>query len=76
MNALLCYISDIQIVGYSMSITKEEAIRLISGLPEEVTWEDIMYRLYVKRKIEDGIKAAEEGRTVSHDEVKELFAPE
>ena len=59
-----------------MSTTKEEAIQLISRLPEEVTWEDIMYRLYVKRKIEEGIKAAEEGRTISHDEVKEIFAPE
>ncbi|HEX9421593.1 MAG TPA: hypothetical protein VF899_00020 [Pyrinomonadaceae bacterium] len=59
-----------------MSTTKEEAMRLISRLPEEVTWDDIMYRLYVKRKIEDGIKAAEEGRTITHEEVKELFAPE
>ena len=59
-----------------MSTTKEEAIQLISRLPKEVTWDDIMYRLYVKRKIEEGIKAAEEGRTISHEEVKELFAPE
>lgn len=59
-----------------MSTTKEEAMELISRLPEEVTWEDIMYRLYAKRKIEEGIKAAEEGRTVSHDEVKKLFARE
>lgn len=59
-----------------MSTTKEEAMQLISRLPEEVTWEDIMYRLYVKRKIEEGIKAADEGRTVSHEEVKKLFAPE
>ncbi len=59
-----------------MSTTKEEALQLISRLPEEVTWEDIMYRLYVKRKIEEGIKAAEEGRTISHDKVKELFARE
>ena len=59
-----------------MRTTKEEALQLISRLPEEATWEDIMYRLYVKRKIEEGIKAAEEGRTVSHDEVKELFARE
>ena len=58
-----------------MSITKEEAMQLISRLPEEVTWEDIMYRLYVKRKIEEGIKAAEEGRTIPHDEVKALFVP-
>ena len=59
-----------------MSTTKEEALQLISRLPEEVTWEDIMYRLYVKRKIEEGIRAAEEGRTVSHDKVKELFVRE
>ena len=59
-----------------MSTTKEEAMQLISKLPEEVTWEDIMYRLYVKRKIEEGIKAAEQGRVVSHEEVKQLFARE
>ena len=59
-----------------MSTTNEEALQLISRLPEEVTWEDIMYRLYVKGKIEAGIAAADEGRTISHDQVKELFAPE
>jgi predicted transcriptional regulator len=59
-----------------MSTTKDEALQLISRLPEEVTWEDIMYQLYVKRKIEEGIRAAEEGRTVSHDKVKELFVRE
>lgn len=59
-----------------MSTNKEEAMLLISRLPEEVSWEDIMYRLYVKQKVEAGIKAAEEGRTVPHNEVKELFAPE
>lgn len=59
-----------------MSTTKEEAMQLISRLPEEATWEDIMYRLYVKRKIEEGIEAAEQGRVVSHDDVKKLFARE
>jgi predicted transcriptional regulator len=73
----VCYIFFIQTVDQDlMSTTKEEAMRLISKLPEEVTWEDIMYRLYVKRKIEEGIKAADEGRTISHDQVKELFARE
>ena len=59
-----------------MSTTKEEAMQLISRLPEEVTWEDIRYRLYVKRKIEEGLKAEKEGRTVTPDQVKELFARE
>lgn len=59
-----------------MSTTKEEALELISRLPEEVTLDDIMYRLYVKGKIEEGITAAEQGRVVSHDEVKRIFARE
>lgn len=56
-----------------MSTARDEAIKLIARLPEEVSWDDIMYRIYVKRKIEEGLKAAAEGRTVSHEEVTELF---
>ena len=59
-----------------MSTNKEEAMQLISRLPDEATWEDIMYRLYVKRKIEEGIKAADENRVTAHAEVKEQFARE
>ena len=57
-----------------MSTAKEEAIKTISRLPEEVSWDEIMYKIYVKRKIEEGLKAADEGRTISHEEVKELFS--
>jgi predicted transcriptional regulator len=56
-----------------MSTAKEEAIKTISRLPDEASWDEIMYKIYVKRKIEEGLKAADEGRTVSHEEVKELF---
>ena len=57
-----------------MKTPKEQAIDLISRLPVEATWEDISYYLYVRRKIEEGIKAANEGRVISHDEVRKLFA--
>ena len=57
-----------------MKTPKEQAIDLISRLPVEATWEDISYYLYVRRKIEEGIKAANEGRVVSPDEVRKLFA--
>ncbi len=53
-----------------MSTVKEEAKILIDRLPEQVTWDDIMYEFYVKEKIEIGLKAAEEGRIISHEEVK------
>ena len=57
-----------------MKSTKQKAIDAISRLPVDATWKDVSYRLYVRQKIEEGIRAAEEGRVLSHDEVKQLFA--
>lgn len=53
-----------------MATVKEEAKKLIDQLPDQASWDDIMYELYVKQKIEAGLKAAVEGRTVSHAEAK------
>ena len=33
-----------------MNIVKEEAKKLIDKLPDNVTWDDIMYELYVKKR--------------------------
>ena len=33
-----------------MSSVKEEAKKLIERLPDQVTWDDIMYEFYVKKK--------------------------
>ena len=56
-----------------MRIVKEEARRLIDKLPEQATWDDIMYEFYVKKKLELALKSADEGRIVSHEEVKKRF---
>ena len=53
-----------------MPSAKEAARQIIDRLPDQATWDDIMYELYVKQKIEAGLKAADEGRTVSHKEAK------
>lgn len=55
------------------SIVKEEAIDLIRNLPDHATWDDIMYEFYVKKKLASALKAADEGRVVSHEEVKKRF---
>ncbi|PCJ99663.1 MAG: hypothetical protein COA42_24020 [Alteromonadaceae bacterium] len=49
---------------------KESAQHVIGQLPEQASWNDIMYELYVKQKIESGLKAVEEGRTIPHNQVK------
>ncbi|MDZ4165500.1 MAG: hypothetical protein U1C55_10265 [Smithellaceae bacterium] len=56
-----------------MDIAKEEARKLIDKLPDQATWDDIMYKFYVRKKLEVALKAAEEGRVVPHEEVKKRF---
>ena len=53
-----------------MPSAKDAARQIIEQLPEQATWDDIMYELYVKQKIEAGLQAADEGRTVPHEEAK------
>jgi len=56
-----------------MESTKERAKRIIDALPEQATWDDIMYELYVKQKIEAGLRAVEESRTTPQDEVRAVL---
>ena len=56
-----------------MATTKKQVLEMIKKLPEKATWDDIMYEIYVRKKIEAGIKAADEGRVVPHEEVKKRF---
>ena len=53
-----------------MSTPKQAAKQLLDHLPDQASWDEIMYEFYVKQKIEKGLQAVEEGRTVSHDEAK------
>jgi predicted transcriptional regulator len=53
-----------------MPSAKDAARQIIERLPEQATWDDIMYELYVKQKIEEGLADIEASRTVPHEEVK------
>ena len=52
---------------------KQEAHRLLDNLPDKATWEDLMYRIYVREVIEAGIKDSNDGRTVDVKEVRKRF---
>jgi predicted transcriptional regulator len=52
---------------------KKEAHRLVEDLPEDATWDDLMYRIYVRQAIEAGIRDADEGRVVDVEEVRARF---
>jgi predicted transcriptional regulator len=56
-----------------MSIVKEEARKILDKIPEDATWDDIMYEFYVRQKIERSLEAADAGEVVSHEEVEKKF---
>lgn len=49
---------------------KEEAHQLVDRLPKGATWADLMYLIYAQQQIEEGIRAADEGRKVSTEELR------
>lgn len=49
---------------------KDEARRLVDHLPDDATWDDLLYQVYVRQAVEAGLKDIKEGRVVSSEEVR------
>jgi hypothetical protein len=54
-----------------MPSTKETAIDFIKNLPENLTVEEIAYKLYISEKLSRAQKQMENGNFVSHEDAKE-----
>jgi predicted transcriptional regulator len=57
-----------------MSTVKEEVRKILEQLPDDVSFEDVQYHIYVRQKLERGLKDIEEGRVLTHDEVAQRMA--
>jgi predicted transcriptional regulator len=53
-----------------MTAIKKEAQEMIQNLPDNCTYEDIQYHLYVVEKIKNGLNRAQNGEVSSHQEAK------
>ncbi len=53
-----------------MASAKDEVRQLLDQLPDDATYEDIQYRIYVRQKIERGIKDADDGKLIEQEEVE------
>ncbi|MBN1216462.1 MAG: hypothetical protein JXA99_13610 [Candidatus Lokiarchaeota archaeon] len=54
-----------------MATEKENVIEMIKELPEDATIDDIIYHLYVKKKIQIGIDQLDQGKGIPHEKVME-----
>ena len=57
-----------------MGKAKSDALKLIESLPDDCTWEEIKYRVYVHDAIESGLADVEAGRVVPAEEAKRRIA--
>jgi predicted transcriptional regulator len=53
-----------------MQAAKQDALNSINQLPENANMEEIMYRLYVLDKVRKGQEAAEQGETLTSEELQ------
>ena len=49
---------------------KQDARLLVESLPENATWDELMYLIYVRQAIEAGLEDTTAGRTVDVREVR------
>jgi hypothetical protein len=54
--------------------TKELVIEMIERMPDDSTVPDIMAELYVRQKIDVGLKQLDEGQSLSQEEVEQRLS--
>lgn len=53
-----------------MQTVKQIIHDIANHLPEQATFDDAMYALYVRQKLEKGLRDLDEGRTYTQEEVE------
>jgi len=56
-----------------MESAKDIAIELIKKMPDSISFQDLIYKLYVSHSIEEGLNDIKSGKVISHDEVMDRF---
>ncbi|HXL72941.1 MAG TPA: hypothetical protein VN963_04880 [bacterium] len=57
-----------------MKTTKEEIKEMLEKLPDNASFEEIQYHIYVQKKIEHGLNEVKEGQVVSQEEAEKRMA--
>jgi len=53
-----------------MAGIKDQVIKIIESLPEDITLDDVMAELYFKLQVDAGLKELDEGKGIPHEEVE------
>ena len=54
-----------------MTTVKEDVRQILDSLPDDTTYEDVQYHLFVRQRIQRGLDELNSGRTVTQQEVEQ-----
>ncbi|MDB5313498.1 MAG: hypothetical protein JWO38_7700 [Gemmataceae bacterium] len=54
--------------------TRDAVVEMIRKMPDDATLADIMDALFVRQKIEEGIRQADAGQAIPHEEATQRLA--
>ena len=57
----------------SSANVKQQAHKLVDQLPDDATWDDVVYEMVARREIEKGLADSDAGRTMSVEDVEKEF---
>lgn len=57
-----------------MSSVKEEVVKMITNLPANADYDEIMAEIYFKQKADKSLKQIKEGKLITHKEAKKRLA--
>ncbi|OGX90697.1 hypothetical protein [Hymenobacter coccineus] len=54
----------------TLPAVKEQLAAIMSSLPEKATWDDVLYEIYVRQSVEQGLADVAAGRTIPMAEAR------
>ncbi len=57
----------------NLPAVKEQLVTIINGLPEKATWDDVLYEIYVRQSVEQGLADVAAGQTIPVEGVREYL---
>jgi hypothetical protein len=57
-----------RVAARRLGVNKRDVLQLLEGMPDEIDPDELMYRIFVLRKLQAAENDYEQGRFVSHEE--------
>ena len=58
-----------------MATAKEEVRKLLDALPDDASWDDVQYSIYVRERVERGRREADDDNLVDQEEIEARMKP-